>query len=165
MIETERLTLRLHRVEDFANTAEMWGDPVVTKHIGGKPSTTEESWHRILRNMGHWQAMGWGYWVVREKKTGRFAGEAGFAHLKRELDPSFGDTPEAGWVLSPWAHGKGFAAEAMRAALAWLGEKKRTVCMIDPDNEASLKLAAKLGYREYARTTYKGAPSVLLERG
>ena len=51
--------------------------------------------------------------------------------------------------------------------LAW-GEShfgpRDFVCMISPDNTSSLRLAAKLGYREYARTTYKGDASVLLRR-
>jgi RimJ/RimL family protein N-acetyltransferase len=36
--------------------------------------------------------------------------------------------------------------------------------MISPANEPSIKLAAKLGYREYKRTTYKGEATVLLRR-
>ena len=40
----------------------------------------------------------------------------------------------------------------------------RTVCMIRPANVRSLRVAEKCGYREYARTTYKGAPVILFER-
>ncbi|WP_410503442.1 hypothetical protein [Hymenobacter sp. AT01-02] len=40
----------------------------------------------------------------------------------------------------------------------------RTVCIIDPDNTASLRVAAKFGYHEYARTTYQEKLIVLLER-
>ena len=36
--------------------------------------------------------------------------------------------------------------------------------MIAPENAASLRVAQKCGYVAYARTTYKGAPTVLLER-
>ena len=52
------------------------------------------------------------------------------------------------------------------AALAW-GHANfadaRTVCIIDPDNTASLRVAQKAGYREYARADYRG-PIILLER-
>jgi RimJ/RimL family protein N-acetyltransferase len=61
--------------------------------------------------------MGFGFWVVREKSTGRFVGEVGLANFRRDIEPSLGESKEAGWVLSPWAHGKGFATEAVRAAL------------------------------------------------
>ena len=39
------------------------------------------------------------------------------------------------------------------------------VCMIDPDNAPSLKLAGRMGFLEVARTTYREAPTVLLQRG
>src|SRR3712207_9437347 len=41
-IDTERLMLRGPRREDFEESFAMWGDPRVTKYIGGKPSTREE---------------------------------------------------------------------------------------------------------------------------
>ncbi len=76
-----------------------------------------------------------------------------------------GDTPEAGWVLLPQYQGRGLAREALTAMLAWADQTMpRTACMIDPANAASLKLAEKLGYTEYARTTYKDYPTILLAR-
>ncbi len=166
-LETERLLLRGHRRDDYASELSLWGDPEVTRFIGGKPSTPEEVWARLLRNIGHWTVMGFGYWLVHEKSSGRFVGEVGLADHHRDVVPPFGDTPETGWVLMPWAHGRGFATELMTTVLSWtegvLGAP-RTVCMIDPDNAASLRVAGKLGYRELARTTYKGEPAVVLER-
>jgi len=145
----------------------MWDTAEVTRHIGGRPSTAEESWARLLRYAGHWSLMGFGYWVVREKATGRFVGEVGFADFRRDLRPSFAGAPECGWVLSPPAHGRGFATEAVLAAIAW-GQAhlrpQRSVCLIAPGNLTSLSVAAKCGFREYARTTYKGEPAILLER-
>jgi RimJ/RimL family protein N-acetyltransferase len=55
----------------------------------------------------------------------------------------------------------------MRAVLAWADgslRAARTACIIDPDNLPSLRVAAHCGYRERVRTTYKGSPTVLLER-
>ena len=145
----------------------MWADPVVTRHIGGKPSTREESWSRLLRYGGLWPLLGFGYWVIEEKSSGRFAGEAGFADFKRALEPSFGDAPEAGWALAAWAQGKGFATEAVLAAVAWADANlsaPRTVCMINPGNMASISVAQKCGYREFARATFRDQPTVLFER-
>jgi RimJ/RimL family protein N-acetyltransferase len=166
-IDTERLTLRLPCLEDFEESFAMWGDPEVTRYIGGKPSTREEMWNRLLRYVGHWSLMGFGFWVVREKSTGRFVGEVGLGDFRRDIEPSLGDAKEAGWVLAPWAHGKGFATEAMRAALGWAEGRfgpERMVCIMDLGNEASLKVAHKCGFREYARGTYKGASLRMLER-
>lgn len=166
-LETERLILRAHRLEDFAPSAAMWGDEDVARFIGGRPFTPEEVWQRMLRYPGHWALLGFGYWVLEEKGTGAFVGEAGFLNLNRAIDPPFGDAPEGGWVLAPTAHGKGYATEAMARAAAWIGADfgaGRTVCMISPQNGPSLRVAEKLGYRQYAETAYKGSPTVLMER-
>ena len=166
-LETERLTLRGHTEADFAEYAAMWGDPGVTRHIGGRPFTSEECWHRFLRGVGHWEVLGFGYWVAREKGSNRFVGEVGFADLRRAIEPPLGDAPEMGWVLAPPAHGRGLASEAVRAILDWArltwGERRRIVCMIDPGNVASLRVAEKAGFREYARATYHEAPVILFE--
>jgi RimJ/RimL family protein N-acetyltransferase len=166
-IDTERLTLRVHRVDDFPDSVTMWADPAVTRHIGGKPFGRDEVWTKLLRYLGHWAVMGFGYWVARERATGRFVGEVGLADFKRDIEPSVEGVPEAGWVLASWAHGKGFATEAVRAVLAW-GETQlrpaRMVCLIDPDNLASIRVAEKCGFQELVRTTYKGHPSIILER-
>jgi RimJ/RimL family protein N-acetyltransferase len=53
------------------------------------------------------------------------------------------------------------------AALAWIDgvfRAPRTVCIIDPSNAASLRVAARAGYRELVRTAYKGEPTILHER-
>ncbi len=38
---------------------------------GGEKPTTESVWSRLLRYIEHWQALGYGYWAVFEKTTGR----------------------------------------------------------------------------------------------
>jgi RimJ/RimL family protein N-acetyltransferase len=159
IIETERLRLRGHRMEDFVSSAAMWADPKVTCHLGVNPLTEEDAWTRFLRYIGHWSLMGFGYWVVEEKATGNFVGEIGFADYKRDLVPSLNGTPEIGWVLAPPTHGRGYATEGVHAALAW-GDANftptRTACMITPENLASIRVAAKCGYQEVQKTTYKG---------
>jgi RimJ/RimL family protein N-acetyltransferase len=70
-------------------------------------------------------------------------------------------------VLAPRSHNQGFATEAVRAALAWFEGRfgsMRTVCLIDPGNAPSLRVAAKCGFTERLRTTHKGQPTVVLER-
>jgi RimJ/RimL family protein N-acetyltransferase len=167
VLETGRLILRGHTLADFDESAAMWGDPLVTRHIGGRPSTAEESWARLMRYAGMWALLGYGYWVVRERDGGRFVGEVGLADFRREITPSLDGAPEAGWALAPWAHGRGYATEAVRAALAW-GDAHlaapRTVCMIAPENSASIHVAEKCGFRELTRATYKGEETLLFER-
>jgi len=167
VIETERLRLRCHRLEDFEPCAAMWSDPLVTRYILGKPATREESWARVLRYVGHWALLGFGFWAVEEKATGDYLGEIGFAEFQRDIRPSLVGVPEIGWVLVSHAQGKGLATEAVRAAVAW-GETRfsgaRTVCIIHPENAASIRVAEKCGYREFCRTEYHGKPAILFER-
>ncbi|MBI1775552.1 MAG: GNAT family N-acetyltransferase [Proteobacteria bacterium] len=166
-IETQRLTLRGHRVQDFEACLAMWADPEVTRFIGGKPFTGEEVWTRLLRYAGHWAWLGFGFWVVEEKVSGRFMGEVGFADYRRDIKPSLNGMPEIGWAFARWAHGAGFATEAVGAAGTW-GDRHfaaaRTVCMIRPDNLASIRVAEKCGYRLFERTTYKEKPTILFDR-
>jgi RimJ/RimL family protein N-acetyltransferase len=165
-IETERLILRAYRIEDFPHAAAAWADTEVVRYIG-RPSTEEESWARFLRNSALWAMLGYGYWAATERGTGRFVGDVGFADFKREIEPSLKEVPEIGWVLARWSHGRGYATEAAQGALRWLENalgQQRTVCIIHEQNRASLRVAEKCGYREFARTQYKGTPVVMLER-
>ena len=168
VIETPRLRLRRHRAGDFENCAALWADPAVTRYIGGKPMTREESWTRLLRYVGHWELLGFGYWVVEEKETGSFAGEAGLAEYRREIEPSIEGVPEAGWAFVPRVYGRGYATEAVSAALQW-GEahlpSKRAVCIIQPENAASIRVAQKCGFRESGRATYRAQSLLLMSRG
>ena len=176
VIETGRLRLRGHCPDDLATCAAMWADPLVTRYIGGRVFSNEEVWARMLRYAGHWSWFGFGYWLVEEKHTGRFVGEVGFADHKRELAPStrepsvevpIQDSPELGWALATAMSGKGYATEAARAAIEWFEAHHQTlstVCLIAPGNTASLRVAAKCGYYERQRTTYRGLPIILLAR-
>jgi len=167
VIETERLRLRGHTLGDFGASAAMWGDERVTRFIGGKASTREESWRRFMSFPGHWALMGFGYWLIEERANGAYVGDGGFGNFKRDLGAYVFDAPEQGWALMPTMHGRGYATEAAEAMLRWAEQHFRRrdfVCMIAPENAPSLRVAEKLGYREFARTDYKGAASVLLRR-
>jgi RimJ/RimL family protein N-acetyltransferase len=167
VLTTERLTLRRHSISDFADSAAMWADPVVVEHIGGAPFSPEDVWSRILRYAGLWPLLGFGYWTLRETATARFVGEAGLADFRRQMVPDLAGVPESGWALAAWAHGRGYACEAMRVILAWADrtlEGERTVCLIEPENGVSIRLAHKLGYREFARGDYRNRSCILLER-
>lgn len=167
VLETVRLRLRAHRLEDFPECARMWSDPNVTRNIRSTPFTAEETWSRLLRYIGHWNLLGFGYWVIEQKETRTFLGEVGFADYKRAITPPLEGVPEIGWVLGAHAHGRGFATEAVSAVITW-GDShfgaKRTACIIAPENAASIRVAVKCGYREFQRTTYHGNPTLMYVR-
>lgn len=167
ILETARTVLRPHRLDDFETYAAMWADPTVTRFIGGRPRSREESWMRFLRHAGLWSLIGYGFWAIEDKATGRFIGETGFHDLKRDIEPSLEGVPEAGWALASAMHGRGLASEVVARIVAWADGtfgQSRTVCIIDPENVFSLKVADRSGYREILRTTYHGTPTILLER-
>ena len=167
VIETERLILRGHALEDFPAYAAMWADPEVTRFIGGVPLSEEESWGKFLRTFGQWAVTGFGFWSVMEKEGGTRLGEAGFVDGRRNIVPSLSGMPECGWALAKSAQGKGYAIEAVRAALVW-GDAYfgavRLACIIAPQNVSSLRVAAKAGFREAHRTTYRNEPTIMLYR-
>lgn len=166
-IETERLILRGYALSDFDAFASMWADPDVVHFIGGRSFTREQSWQRFLSRAGVWQHMGFGFFAVIEKESGQLAGEAGFHEARRIIEPSLEGTLEAGWALMPSAQGWGYATEAMKAAISWAGGTfpgRRMTCLINVDNLASMRVAARLGFTEFARTIYADDKVVLFQR-
>jgi RimJ/RimL family protein N-acetyltransferase len=167
VLETSRLRLRGFRADDFDTWFAISRNIDYHRYFTPEPMPAEEVWKLLLRSAGHWAVMGYGFWAVEEKASGRFVGGIGFLNLKRDLDPPLGDAPEMGWVLDPAIHGLGYASEGVTAALEWAKGHfgpERMVCIIHPENVPSLKVAARFGFHEYARSTYHGAPIVLLER-
>jgi RimJ/RimL family protein N-acetyltransferase len=168
LLETTRLRLRAHQPGDLSAYVVMWSDPDVVRYTIGVPSPPQRTWMRLLGHRGHWNVLGFGYWAVEEKSTGRYIGELGFGHFKRDLHASVDTVPELGWALVPSVHGNGYATEALRTVVAWGDvhfESDRTVCIIDPGNRVSERVADKLGFREYARVAnMEGKIKILRER-
>jgi RimJ/RimL family protein N-acetyltransferase len=167
VLDTGRLRLRAHRADDHAECTAIWSNPEVVRHIGGRPFTAEEVWKRLLQYVGLWSLLGYGYWAVEEKATGRYIGDIGFADFKRDLQPSLEGMLEFGWVLAPHAHGKGYASEAVAAAMAWAEQHRptlRAVCIIDPANLPSIRVAQKAGFKRWQETSYHGSPTIVFAR-
>ncbi|MEY8802561.1 GNAT family N-acetyltransferase [Leisingera sp. XS_AS12] len=167
VLESERLILRPHVAQDFDAVARLWADPEVVRFISGILATREESWARLLRYMGHWQALGFGYWAVTLRDGGDFVGEVGFANFRRDMQPGLDDVPEAGWVLSPAVHGRGIASEAVACMHRWAEQHtdwSETACIFDPAHEVSQKVARRLGYTPRPEARYKGGTVLVMAR-
>lgn len=157
-LETVRLILRHLTIDDFDALARSWASAETVKYMGGVPQDLEMSWGRLLRYIGHWQVLGYGYWAVCEKTSGQFVGALGIQNQKRDINPAL-EYPEAGWVLLPEACGKGYATEALTAVLQWSDTHLAVplCCIIDDDNTPSIQLAEKMGFqfRHYADYHHK----------
>jgi RimJ/RimL family protein N-acetyltransferase len=167
-LETERLILRGFSREDFATYSAMRADPHVMQFIGkGDMVGEEDAWAKFLQILGHWPATGYGMWAVEEKSTNRHIGEVGFADKKRPKEHPASGAPEMGWLLAADAHGKGYATEAVRAGLGWgraqFGQA-RVVCVISTGNAASIRVAEKCEFRQFATATRYGLGRLVFEQ-
>jgi DNA phosphorothioation-dependent restriction protein DptG len=72
-----------------------------------------------------------------------------------------------GWIFDSQVHGQGFASEACMAALNWADANIQPTpiwAIVDPENIASLRLAAKLGFERLDDSVYHDAPIAILRR-
>ncbi|MEQ1726054.1 MAG: GNAT family N-acetyltransferase [Sphingopyxis sp.] len=147
-IETGRLRLRAAELRDFDAFAAMWADEAVVRHIGGQVRNRYESWMRFIGLPGMWPLMGYGYWIFADRTSDHFVGTGGLSWFERGLGMLEG-APEAGWAFVADAWGRGYASEAMGAALNWadsvLGAAE-VRCIINPGHAASERVAVKLGF-------------------
>jgi RimJ/RimL family protein N-acetyltransferase len=148
LIETDRLLLRPHVEADFEDLHALTADEGMRRHLTGI-ANREESYKRLLFMAGGWAMFGYSNFAVIERGTGAYVGNCGVFKLLREIDPPFDGSPEAGWIIARDRWGRGYASEAMTAAIDWFERAigtQRLVCMISPGNAASEKVAARLGF-------------------
>ena len=165
-INTPRLTLRGFSTQDFDRFAQIWAMPEVVRYIGGKPKSRSEAWTPFLRNVGQWQTTGFGQWALEEQASNKMIGQVGFFHGLRELGADFDGCPEAGWVLTPDVQNKGMGFEAAKVAHDWFDRviTGPLVCILAPENAASLKVAQNLGYEPLRQIELDGEIAQLMTR-
>lgn len=141
VIKTERLLLRLPRLEDFERYAQLHADEAATRHIGGQLARGA-AWRRFLQMPGAWMLQGFAMFSMVEKSSGLWVGQLG------PWRPDGWPGNEIGYALHPEAWGRGYALEAAVGAIEWafdtLGWDAIIHC-ISPENLASLKVAQRLG--------------------
>ena len=165
LITTDRLILRAQTLADFDAAYAAGQDERVHRYIGG-PLTRAQAWEKFLRGPGFWSLLGYGLWTIEEQASGAYVGQIGFGRFEREIDPPLPAIPEGAWVFGPDFHGKGYGGEALAAALRWADAQlnSKLCCIIAPENEPSLRLAARHGFAETRRADYHGSATVVLER-
>ncbi|WP_158269351.1 GNAT family N-acetyltransferase [Saccharospirillum sp. MSK14-1] len=145
MLETERLRLRAFTQNDAENFAALNANADFTRFLGqGEPIDAAASWRVMATIVGHWQLLGYGLWLVEEKDSGRFVGRVGLLNL-----PGWPGI-EVGWGIAPEFWSRGYAFEAAVAAMRWGFDELKLdelISLIHPDNQASKKLALRVGER------------------
>lgn len=153
-LRTDRLILRAPRQDDFSAWAEHMADPEVMRYLGG-PNSPLSAWRNMTSVVGAWAIVGFSMFSIVEAASGRWIGRAG------PWRPEGWPGNEIGWSLSRDAWGKGYATEAARAAMGFaFGRLKWTECVhsIDPQNSASIAVAARLG-SDFKRVVSLPAPN------
>lgn len=148
-LETERLLLRQFRQDDIDAYAAMLSDEETMRYIGGTGDRMD-AWIRMAAALGHWQLRGYGLFAVEEKASGKFIGRIGAYH------PEGWPATELGWALVPAAQGFGYATEAARSCALWMFNElnlSEIISIIHPNNEASIRVAERLG--EKLKTTWR----------
>lgn len=157
-LETERLLLRMWREDDFESYARICADPEVMRYLGGKPLSRPEAWRHMAYLAGHWHLRGYGHWAVEEKASGELIGRMGFFYP--EGWPGF----EVGWTLARQSWGKGYATEGARRmldhAFREMG-REHVISLIHPENEASIRVAEKMGEKLEGETEILGTPVLI----
>jgi RimJ/RimL family protein N-acetyltransferase len=166
-IETEQLILRAWTKADFRPWSVIMKHPAVHRHFGPEPPGLEDIWRRLASAVGGWSLLGFGTWAVERKADGALIGNVGLFNAWRDLEPEFGEEPEMGWIFAAETHGQGLASEACRAVIDWAESNLQPTpiwAIIAPANEASIKLAEKLGFERHNETTYHDDPTIVLRR-
>jgi RimJ/RimL family protein N-acetyltransferase len=154
-LQTRRMRLVVPEARHYQDFAALHTDPYTMRYVGqGMPLDRVEAWLQLAMLIGHWQMRGYGVWIA-EDLDGRFIGRVGLFH------PDDWDEPELNWMIAPLMRKQGLAAEAARAVLdhafGTLGLPS-VISLIRPGNEASRKVAAKLGAVAAETVAFLGGP-------
>jgi len=168
MLTTERLELTRPVATDLAGVAALVAPETMRRFLGDRPPEMAGEFARFARNAGSWALYGYGTFMVRERGNAQIIGTCGVFHTWRGFGQGFDDAPEIGWIIGQDVWGRGYANEAMRAALDWFDEvhgARRIVCMIEQENDASFALAARLGFVAFGQQDFGDRVLTLLQRG
>jgi ribosomal-protein-alanine N-acetyltransferase len=145
ILETKRLLFRRPVMSDLDDYIALYSNPEITKFIPDAPRNPAETREEVEWFLhGHPRHPELGLWATIHKATGRFAGRCGLLPWTIAGQPEV----EVAYTLAQEFWGQGLATEAAKAILAY-GFKQldlsRLICLVDPANYASRRVAEKIG--------------------
>ena len=93
--------------------------------------------------------LGWYVWMIINNQMNRVVGDIGF--LGKSDDKG---SVEIGYAIVPEFRQQGYATEAVKGLLGWVfghPEVKRVLAHCSEDNEASIRVVEKAGFRRVAK--------------
>jgi ribosomal-protein-alanine N-acetyltransferase len=164
ILETDRLILRHLLPEDLDDLFALYCDPQMRRYFPEGTLTYEETKEELEWFLnGHPQHPELGLWATLHKGTGEFIGRCGLLPWTIEGR----DEVEVAFMIAKEYWGQGLATEAAGASV-WYGFHRlglsRLICMIDPANIASRRVAGKIGMtleRELAGFEGDGIPFLI----
>ncbi len=144
LLTTERLRLRLPRLEDASFIQKLLNDPDWLRNIGdrGVRNTDDAARYIDERLLDSFRRHGFGLWLVESRTGAEPLGLCGL--LKRD----FIDDVDIGYAFLPGARGQGHAFEAAQCAMRFAREEldhKRVVALVMRENISSVRLLTRLG--------------------
>jgi RimJ/RimL family protein N-acetyltransferase len=145
-LKTARLLLRAHREQDIEPVVAMFADQLSKHWLSAPQPYTFEEGRRWCTDTAHLlRAMGDGiHWTIADPHSGEYLGGIGVKGtdwLRR--------CTEIGYAMTPWARGRGYAPEALRAAAEWILREQdfnRVELFAATGNTASQRVAEKAGF-------------------
>ena len=143
VLETERLSLRKLTVDDAEFILALLNEPSFLRYIGDKKVRNLDDARQYILNgpVASYERHGFGLNCVELRESHTPIGICGL--LKREELPD----PDIGFALLPDFWNQGFAFEAAEAVLKDGRNLQRILAITSLDNEASIKLLQRLGFR------------------
>jgi len=147
ILETNRLLLRRQIIEDLDSLWALYCDPEITKYIPDAPRDYAQAREELEWFLnGHPKYPELGLWATIYKETGKFIGRCGLLPWTIEGRQEV----EVAYTLAREYWGQGLATEAASGILKHAFEQlrlPRLICLIDPQNSASQRVAEKIGMR------------------
>jgi ribosomal-protein-alanine N-acetyltransferase len=145
ILETKRLLLRRLTMDDLDALSTLYRDPEVRKYFPEGTLTYEETKEELewIINVYYGQ-YGYGLWATIHKETGEFIGRCGLLPWIIEQRPEV----EVAYMLAKAFWGQGLGTEAAQAVLNYgfaQLQLSRLICLIDRENQASIRVAKKIG--------------------